>query len=133
MSIYTKPLTPKQNKVIEQVLEDIGKKGNTKTLGEIMYNAGYSKAIQKNPALIMNSPRIQEHLKPFVKKLEAKKVMALNELTKAKVRKAGARDIAGVIDILVKNEQLLKGGATEHITISPAERREVDEAFALNE
>jgi hypothetical protein len=129
---YTKPLTPKQNKVISQVLEDMGKVGYTKKLREIMKNAGYSKAIQKNPQLIMNSPRIKEHLKPFIKRIEEKKSMALNELTQEKVRKAGARDIAGVVDILVKNEQLLKGGATARVIISPQEKQEVDDAFALN-
>ena len=38
----------------------------------------------------------------------------------------------GVTDLLIKNTQLLGGGATERIEISPAERQAVDEAFSDN-
>jgi hypothetical protein len=137
MSIYTKqitkPLTPKQEKVISLMVENSRINGNTISKGEIMKLAGYSKAIQEVPSKVLNSQTIQDKLKPFIKKLEAKRDLAINELTQKKLKKAGARDTAGVLDILIKNTQLLGGGATANVVISPKERQEVDDAFALNE
>ena len=133
MSIYTKPLTPKQEKVISLMVENSRVNGNTKSKGEIMRLAGYSKAIQVVPSKVLNSETIKDKLKPFIKKLEAKREMAINEITAKKLKKAGARDTAGVLDILIKNTQLLGGGATANVVISPKEKQEVDEAFIINQ
>lgn len=130
---YTKPLTPKQEKVITLMVENSRINGKSKSKGEIMREAGYSEAIQVVPSKVLNSETIKAHLNPFIKKLEAKRDLAINEITEKKLKKAGARDTAGVLDILIKNQQLLGGNATERVEISPAERKEVDDAFALNQ
>jgi len=124
--------TPKQQKFISLLLENMGKQRKTKTLGGIAKEAGYSNAMASNPHLILQSRTIRKELKEFINKLREKRDMALDGLTKEKIEKASARDIAGTLDILIKNQQLLGGNTTEHITITEEEKREVDEAFESN-
>jgi hypothetical protein len=124
-------LTPKQDKVVNKLLEDIGKDGERRTLGEIMEESGYSKAIQKNPQLIIESPAIQNKLKQFIDKLEEKRDMAINAITPEKIKATNARDLASIADVFIKNTQLLGGNATERIVISDEERDAVDKAFMI--
>ena len=65
--------TPKQEKFIKLILENIGNTKNTKTFGELLLEAGYSEAISKNPYLILESETIQEGLSSVVDELKKKK------------------------------------------------------------
>lgn len=105
--------TPKQEKLIKLVLENLGSKGVTKTLGELIREAGYEESMAKNPYQIFESETIKEGLSEVVSELEKKRKMALNALTKDKIEDEKAKDLADIVDKLTKNIQLLSGGETE--------------------
>lgn len=107
-------VTPKQQKLIKLVLENLGNPKNTKTLGELILAAGYSEATAKNPKLIFKSPEIKEGLSDFVSSLEDKRKQAITYITPQKLAKAQARDLAYLTDIFTKNIQLLNGGKTSN-------------------
>lgn len=105
--------TPKQEKLIRLVLENIGATGTTKSMGEMLKEAGYSEAIQKNPQLIFNSDTIQDGLKDVADDIALLRKNALNELKARDLEKEPYRDVVKAVDILTKNHQLLTGGDTE--------------------
>ncbi len=105
--------THKQRKLIKGIVENLGNPKGTKTMGELMLDAGYSEVQSKNPQQIFNSPVIKEGTADFIKSLNDKRKMALTYITKAKLKKAPARENAYILDILTKNHQLLSGGNTE--------------------
>lgn len=108
--------TIKQLNLIKIVQEQLGTKGD-KTLAQMMIEAGYSKAISKNPYLIFDSDVIQEGLKDFLSQLDDKRRRAITHLTDTKLKAAPARELAYVIDTLTKNHQLLTGNATQNVAV----------------
>jgi len=96
-------------------MDNYGRKGNTKTLGEIMIEAGYSEESAKNPKLFLDSPVIKEGIDDFVKLLDDKRRLAITHITKKKLEKSSARDNAYIADVFTKNHQLLTGKATEMV------------------
>lgn len=106
--------TPKQNKFIKLLLENLGKPSNTKTLGEMILEAGYSETMAKNPYQILESETIQEGIEDFIKILDDKRRMAVTKITEDKLDKASARDNAYISEVLTKQHQLLNGGVTDN-------------------
>lgn len=106
--------TPKQTKLIKLLLENLGSKGKTKTLGELVLEAGYEKSMAKNPYQILESETIKEGMSDMVNELEKQRVKALKRLNET-VDKASYRDAIDAIDKLTKNIQLLGGKPTEII------------------
>lgn len=104
--------TPKQKKLIKLIVENLGRPHKTKSFGQLMLEAGYSKAQSKNPFQILRSETIKIGISDFTKTLDDKRKMAITHLTGKKLKKAPAREVAYVIDILTKNFQLLSGGGT---------------------
>jgi hypothetical protein len=109
--------TPKQEKLIRLVRENMGKVGNTKTLGELMLEAGYAQSTADNPYEIFESPAVQGGLEDLLKMLDDKRRMAINKITEDKLDKTSPRDLAYIGDVLTKNHQLLSGGATANIVL----------------
>jgi hypothetical protein len=109
--------TPKQEKLIQLLLENLGKEGSRKSLGEMMRESGYSEAQSKNPYQIMESNGVQEGIAEFVSELKAKRDKALKSITEDKLADASARDNAHIVDILTKNIQLLSGQDTERSSV----------------
>lgn len=105
-------LTPKQSKVVNGILANMSKEGKTKTLKQIVRDAGYSEGMTKTPSVITNSPAVKNKLEEVVEMMEEKRKMALQAITSEKVRKASALSNAYTIDILTKNTQLLTGKRT---------------------
>ena len=88
-----------------------------------MIQAGYSPSTARLPSQrVLNSPAVKDEMRVFTDKLQEKANLALNAITKKKLDKSTARDNAYINDIMIKNKQLLTGGATEnraiHIEIS---------------
>jgi len=108
-----KTQTPKQQKIIKLILENLGKPKDTKSWGELMLLAGYSKSMSLNPYQVLESETIKDGIQDFLAKMKDKRKMAIIHLTKQKFKKSPPREIAYVIDILTKNIQLLSGGKTE--------------------
>lgn len=107
--------TPKQEKLIQLLVENLGKRGNTKTLGELILLAGYSEAMAKNPYQILESETIQEGIEDFVDGLDKLRKKALKHITKQKLEKSSAKDLTQIADLATKNHQLLTGKATEMV------------------
>jgi len=105
--------TPKQEKLIKLLMDNYGKQGETKSLGELMIEAGYTKESAKNPKLILDSPVIQEGVEDFVKTLKDKRRLAITKLTEDKLEKSSARDLSNITDVFTKNIQLLSGEDTD--------------------
>ena len=104
--------TPKQQRLIKLLLKNLGNPKSKKNLGDLIIEAGYSKASAKNPKLIFKSEDIKDGLKDFVSQLEDRRQRAITYITDSKLEKAQARDLAYIVDIFTKNHQLLSGGAT---------------------
>lgn len=105
--------TPKQEKLIKLLLENLGNPNSTRTLGEMILEAGYSKTMSENPYQILESETVKEGLEDFTKQLTDKRQRAITYLTDVKLEKSEAKDLTDIIDKLTKNIQLLSGGATE--------------------
>ena len=108
-------MTPKQEKFVRILIENTKAKGSTKTLGEMMVEAGYTEKNSKNPYQVLQSDGVKEELTGFVKELENKRKKALNYLTDSKLDEAKAKDLITVINGLTKDIQLLTGGDTEKL------------------
>lgn len=107
--------TPKQQKLIKLLLENLGKKGKTKTLGELVLEAGYEKSMSVNPYQILESKTVKEQLSDFQKQLQDKRRRALTHITDKKLQISPARDLAYITDTLNKIDQLLSGKPTDRI------------------
>jgi len=105
--------TPKQNKLIRLIFENIGKKEETKTLGEMLKEAGYSPAIQKNPYLIFESETIQEGIADVVDEMKKERERAIKAMRAKNLDDVAYDRLTDVIDKLTKNIQLLGGKPTE--------------------
>jgi len=110
-------LLPKQQKLIEIIIDNYGKKGKRKALGEMMIEAGYSENSSLNPKLIITE-EMQEIINPVIEKMEKIRTSALDRITDEKLDQGTARDNIYIADLLTKNIQLLNGGATERQGIS---------------
>ena len=106
-------MTEKQKKLVKEFSENFGKKGFTKTIEQMMIDAGYEESTAKQQSATLVG--IREELKPIVEQLEAKRQIAINKISDEKLDDTKARDLAYIVDILTKNIQLLSGGATETI------------------
>jgi hypothetical protein len=105
--------TPKQEKLIKLILENLGNPNKTETLGKLIKKAGYSDAMAKNPQMIFESKTIQSGIEDFVKQIDDKRRRALTKITDKKLDKSSAKDLSQIVDVLTKNHQLLTGGETE--------------------
>lgn len=112
--------TPKQEKLIKLISENLRNTEGTKTLGELMLEAGYSESQSKSPSQIIGSDAVQEGLSEVINDLEILRKKALTELKTRDLEKEPMRDVVKAIDTYTKNHQLLIGGSTENndITIS---------------
>lgn len=111
--------TPKQQKFIKLLLENMGNKNSTKTLGEMLLESGYTKSVADNPYLILETKDVREATKEFSSMLEDKRRMAITHITEDKLEKSSPRDLAYITDIMTKNHQLLTGGETERVGVRP--------------
>lgn len=123
--------TPKQEKLIKLILENLGNTKNTRTLGELILEAGYSKSMAENPFQIMGSETIKEALTDVVSVMKKTRDKALKEITDEKLEKERAKDLTDIVDKLTKNIQLLGGKPTEIINdlsqLSDEELRKIAE------
>ena len=104
--------TIRQQKVVNKTKECLGK-SKSLNKGKIVEESGYSKSSIINPQRVYNTKYVKKELNSFIKQLEEKRQMAVDAITKGKLTSSKAKDLAGIIDTLTKNIQLLSGEATE--------------------
>ena len=124
--------TPKQQKLIKLLLDNLGKMKVTKTLGEMILEAGYTKNMADNPYQILESETIQEGISDFVRMLDDKRRLSLVKITEKKLEEASARDNAYVVDMLTKQHQLLTGGVTDNVKASVEISETIFNKYNLN-
>ena len=105
-------LTPKQQKFVDLLIENYGRKGKTKTLGSLMIEAGYSESSATNPKIIINE-EMMEAIGPVIDKMESIRTKALDAITDEKLEASNPRDNIYIVDTLTKNIQLLSGKETD--------------------
>ena len=106
-------MTPKQEKLINIITENYNNPNNTKLLGEMLLEAGYTEITSREPNKILESETIQEGIKPVVNQLESIRQKALNALEKKDPSREQFRELASVIDVITKNIQLLSDKPTD--------------------
>lgn len=107
--------TPKQQKLIQLFIDNLSTKGTTKTLGELMKEAGYSDSQCTNPHEIFNSDGVREGLSDVAKSLEKERTRILNELAVKDLSEEKYKDLVDSMDKITKNHQLMTGGETEKV------------------
>lgn len=105
--------TQKKQKLIKLISENLGIEGFTKSMYEMMLEAGYAESSAKQQTAILTG--IKEELKPLANQLEGLRIKAIEELekNKNKFKTANLRDLVSSIDTLTKNIQLISGKPTE--------------------
>jgi len=109
--------TPKQEKLITLLLENYGNK-DTRPLGELLLEAGYSPASAKNPKIVIDSKEVQDGIAKVAEDINYLRQKAIAELRKRDIKKEPYRDVVKAIDIYTKNHQLLSGGETERAGVT---------------
>ena len=110
--------TPKQNKLIKLLRENMGNLDSTATLGGLLLKAGYTKATAKNAYLIFESKAIRKVTDNIADMLADKRKMAITHITERKLKDAPARELAYVADVFTKNIQLITGRSTDNVAVS---------------
>lgn len=105
--------TPKQKKLLRLFVENLGTANSTKTLGQLLLEAGYSDIQSKNPHQIFASETIKEGLTDVAEKLASERDRILKELNTKDLTEEKYKDLVDSLDKLNKNYQLSTGGATE--------------------
>ena len=121
-----KNLTQKQRKLVKQILENIGKRGFTKTVEQMMLNSGYSVKMARAQRGIIDSPTIQAELSPIVQEM-LKERNAVIKAMGEKRNEAKYRDLTDALDKLTKNIQLLSGKETQRLEITGYEKLKDEE------
>ena len=83
--------TPKQQKLIKLLIENYGNKKATKTLGELIIEAGYSESSSKNPQLVITE-EMREELNPIIDKMQKIRTKALDSITDSALGTSSPRD-----------------------------------------
>ncbi len=79
-----------------------------------MLEAGYTKAMAKNPYQILQTIAVQEGLQPTVERMITHREKVITKMEE-KIDKAHYNQLTDALDKLTKNIQLLSGGSTENI------------------
>jgi len=121
--------TAKQKKLLHIFSENIGMKGFTKSMYQMMIEAGYSETSAKQQttllAGIQKELEIIDPLANIMGELRNKAIKVLKE-SKDKFEKASLKDLIDSIDKLTKNIQLVSGKPTENIAMASLSKIEQD-------
>jgi hypothetical protein len=91
-------------------------------MGEIALDSGYSKMVANSPTKITRTKTYIKLAKPLVDRLD-KEINAIElEMSRKDKSKEDYRTLVGSLDILIKNKQLLSGGATSmNVLVLPSD------------
>lgn len=113
-------------KLAIKVSENIRSKGKPKTLGQLMKEVGYSNETSKKPFLITRTKSFNQALiaenAPLIEGIQKEINRIKNAMAIKDLNGEDYRTLAGSLDLLTKNFQLLSGGATERqVFVIPSE------------
>jgi len=110
-----KTLTVKQQKLIKLLSENLSNTGFTKTMTQMMIEAGYSETTARQQTCILSA--LEDETAPILNKLIEERDRAIEAL-KGKIGKAKYRDLVDAVDKLIKASQLLRGKPTGIVSIN---------------
>lgn len=124
--------TPKQEKLVKLIEENLLKPNNTKTLGELLLEAGYSESQANSARPVIESEGVQEGLSDTVETMKKIRDNGLKALESKKLSEEKAKDIADIVDKIQKNIQLLTGGDTERVKFNTVLVKFLDDKATSN-
>lgn len=100
--------------------------GKLVDLEDIIVSCGYSRATAKKPSLVTNTKAYQKILeierKPLLDGLQAEINRVKLAISRKDLNQEDARTLGYLMDVYIKNYQLLSGGATERqVFVLPSE------------
>ena len=112
-------LTPKQKKFVDSYCEAIIEKdGQSRTLGSLLQEAGYTFSTSRQPAKILNTKAMQlaieDKLAPYNEDIKTAYSKAVEAIKTLDYTKQPAQVIANVISVLDRIMRLNEGKATSH-------------------
>jgi len=105
-----KRLTEKQKKLIKLITENLNSRGFTKTMKDILLEAGYSESTARRQQETLNA--IKDETEPITNKILEERDAAVKAM-KGKRKNAKYRDLVDAVDKLTKAANLLGGKPTE--------------------
>lgn len=128
--------TIKQKKLIRLISENFGKKGSTKTMYEMMLEAGYSETTAKQQSRILSTIKEKPEMRGIVADLEFVHSNAITALKRKDFNKVDAGTIVRILKDLNHDIELLSGRATERddgeTSLSHEDRLLLDEILEAN-
>ncbi len=102
----------------KEVLETLGK-GKKVILGEIIKKNGYAQNTADNPKNVTETESYKKVVRPLAEGISKEIEKIKEEMATRDITLERYETLANVMDKLVKNHQLLTGGATENIAVKP--------------
>ncbi|MCR4307134.1 MAG: hypothetical protein NUV80_01080 [Candidatus Berkelbacteria bacterium] len=120
----SKTLTTRQQKLIKLVSENIGNPNGTKTMYEMMLEAGFKESTAKQQSGILGG--VKQELQSIVQKLVDHREKVVERMQKT-LPKAQYHNLVESLDKLTKNIQLLSGKPTDRtdLTLTDEQRRRI--------
>ncbi len=133
-NLKKKKLTIKQQKLLTEISENLGKKGSTKTMYQMMLDAGFAENTAHQQASILGPLEEKPEAKDIVKMMQEKRAQAIDAITEVKLIKACARDLAYVTSTFTGTIELLSGRPTgrEELVLPDKDKKEIDNIFDDN-
>ena len=113
-----KDLQKEKGNRFAMILIDNFQFGEDKDLKTMMLEAGYTEEELSEYNPIMKQATENIDLQNFVGNLNKKKRVALEFITKDKLKETSAKDLSLIVDTLNKTEQLLRGNATHRLELN---------------
>lgn len=101
--------TQRQINAVKELAED----GRNK--GKALLRAGYSIKTVDRPKKVTESKGFKEAAKDFVNELKKERNRIIKAMSERNLKKVDYDKLSAAMDRIVKNEQLLSGGATERV------------------
>ena len=93
------------------------RKGEKVVLGDIIEKQGYAPSISTAPTKVTRTKSYQRVIRPLAEGISDEIEKIKEEMTSRDISLERYETLANVMDKLVKNHQLLTGGATENIVL----------------
>lgn len=128
--------TARQQKLVKLILENIGTKGKTKSMYQMMLESGYAESTAHEQSGILSVIKEKPEVKNIVVRLEAMRDKAMRALEKKDLNKIDANSVARMMRDLNHDIELLSGRPTERgddeVSLNPEDRERLDKILEVN-
>ncbi len=115
-------MTSLNAQLVAQKVSETIRTGRRVVLGEIIRNSGYSRETSLKPKLVTNTRSYKTAIRPVIDGIEREIQRIEETIAEKDFSSEEMRTLVYSLDILIKNYQLLSGGATsKEILVLPSE------------